>query len=41
MITFEGTGICNYCIQKLENENCLDESERTYLKDIIEKRKRK
>ena len=41
MITFKGTGICNYCIQNLENGNCLDESERAYLKDVIEKRKRK
>jgi len=41
MISKIGNGICNYCIYNLENRNLLTESEKTYLNDVIEKRKRK
>ncbi len=41
MILKSGTGICNHCISNLEYRIDLDEREKTYFKDVIEKRKRK
>ena len=34
-------GICNHYISNFEYRNDLDEREKTYFKDVIEKRKRK
>ena len=41
MILKSGSGICNHCISSLEYRTDLDEREKTYFKDVIEKRKRK
>ena len=40
MISKIGNGICNYCILNSENQNLLSQSEKTYLNDVIEKRKK-
>ena len=41
MILNSETGICNYCISSFEYRYDLDEREKTYLNDDIEKRKRR
>ncbi len=41
MILNSDTGICNYCISNFEYRYDLDEREKTFLKDVIEKRKRR
>jgi hypothetical protein len=41
MILKSGNGICNHCISNFYYRNDLDEREKTYFKDVIEKRKRK
>ena len=40
MILKSGIGICNHCISNFEYRTDLDEREKTYFKDVIEKRKR-
>ena len=41
MILKSGIGICNHCISNFEYRTDLDEREKTYFNDVIEKRKRK
>ncbi len=41
MILKSGIGIFNHCISNFEYRTDLDEREKTYFKDVIEKKKRK